>query len=116
MIPLRIFTDEDMPGALAAALRAAAVDGVSTPEAGRLGQLDEAQLKWATQAGRVLVSFNVGDFVALHSAWLQVGRSHAGIVVSTQRPIGDALRRLLSLVTALDADAMRDRLEFLSDW
>jgi MYXO-CTERM domain-containing protein len=56
----------------------------------------------------------VAHFVTLHSAWLQQGRHHAGIVVSNQRPLGDLLRRLRYLAAALDADAMQDRLEFLS--
>jgi hypothetical protein len=116
MSPIRFFTDEDMHGALAPALRAANIDAISTPEAGTLGQLDEAQLEWAASKRRVLVSFNVGHFLALPTNWIQAGKSHAGIVVSAQRPIGDMLRRLLNLATRLDGDAMRDRLEFLSDW
>jgi len=39
-----------------------------------------------------------------------------GIVVSSQRPIGDVVRRLLHLSGELDAESMRDRLEFLGDW
>jgi hypothetical protein len=45
-----------------------------------------------------------------------MGRHHAGIVVSSQRPIGDMLRRLLRLANTLNATAMQDRLEFLGDW
>jgi len=116
MTQLRFFTDEDMYGAIARALRIAGIDAVSTPDAGRLGELDEAQLEWATSEGRVLVTFNVGHFLAHHTNWLQIGKPHAGIVVSAQRPIGDLLHRLLHLAGTLDADAMRDRLEFLSNW
>jgi len=116
MTPIRFFTDEDVYGAIAPALRAAGFDAVSTPEAGRLGESDESQLHWSTQERRVLVSFNVAHFADCHSRWLQVGQHHAGIIVSTQRTIGDLLRRLLHLGTTLDGDAMRDRLEFLSDW
>ena len=36
MTAIRFFTDEDVYGTLAAALRAAGCDAVSTPEAGRL--------------------------------------------------------------------------------
>jgi hypothetical protein len=116
MTPPRFFTDEDVYGAIAPALRAAGIDAVSTPEAGRLGELDESQLAWATSEGRVLVTFNVGHFIAHHTNWLQLGKHHSGIVVSAQRPIGDLLRRLLHLVAKCEAVAMRDRLEFLSDW
>jgi hypothetical protein len=43
-------------------------------------------------------------------------RHHAGIALSSQRPLGDLLRRLKKLAAALDSESMRDRLEFLSDW
>ena len=66
--------------------------------------------------GRVLVTFNVAHFRELHATWLRYGRHHAGIVVSSQRPIGDMLRRLRHLADALDADSMRDRLELPNDW
>ena len=82
----------------------------------RIGELDESQLRWAADEGRVLVTFNVALFAGLHSEWIQQERHHAGIVVSSQRPIGELIRRLLRLGQTLDDDAMRDRLEFLSDW
>lgn len=58
----------------------------------------------------------MAHFAALHAAWMNTGRRHAGIVVSSQLPIGTLLRRLLHLAATLDADALQDRLEFLGDW
>jgi uncharacterized protein DUF5615 len=116
MTAIRFFTDEDVYGSIAPALRKMGVDATSTPEAGRLGSLDEDQLAWAASAGRVLVTFNVGDFAAHHAAWMRADKHHAGIIVSSQLAIGDVLRRLGHVATTLDADAMKDRLEFLSDW
>ena len=115
MSAAKFFTDEDIYAAIAPALRKAALDAVSTSEAGRLGESDESQLAWATAQGRVLVSFNVAHFAALHAAWMGAGRHYAGIAVSSQRLIGDLLLRLLHLAGPLDADAMQDRLEFLGD-
>lgn len=43
------------------------------------------------------------------------GRHDAGIVVSSQRPVGELLRRLIRMTGARDADALRDSLEFLGD-
>jgi len=110
------FTDEDVYGVIAVALSKAGFDAVSTREVGRLGETDESQLQWAADQRRVLVTFNVAHFADLHSRWIEQGRDHAGIIVSTQRPIGDLLRRLVHLAGTLDADAVCDRLEFLSDW
>lgn len=112
----RFFTDEDVYGAVAPALRRAGIDAVSTPEAGRRGLGDESQLERVSAEGRVLVTFNVAHFAELHANLLRQGRHHAGIVVSSQRPIGDMVRRLLHLAGALDVESMRDRLEFLGDW
>lgn len=116
MIALRLFTDEDIYAAVAPALRKTGLDAISTPEAGRRGESDEAQLVYAASEGRVLVTFNVAHFAALHAAWIGEGRRHAGIVVSSQRPIGDLLRRILNLAGTLSADALHDRLEYLGDW
>jgi hypothetical protein len=116
MTAVRFFTDEDVYGSIAPALRRAGFAAISTPEAGRLHESDESQLLWAADEGHVFVTFNVGHFASQHAEWLRQGRHHAGIVVSQQRPIGDILGRLIRLAGTLDADAMRDRLEFLGDW
>jgi hypothetical protein len=116
MTPIRFFTDEDMYGAVAPQLRRHGFDAVSTPEAGRMGLVDADHLQWATQQGRVVVTFNVSDFCQLHQDWLTRGLHHAGIVVSLQRPIGDAIRRLINLAQSLSADDMKDRLEHMSSW
>ncbi len=110
------FTDEDVYAAIAPALRNAGFDAISTPESFRRGETDESQLTWAAGQGRVLITFNVAHFAQLHSAWIRANQHHAGIVVSNQRSIGDMLRRLISLARNLDADSMRDRLEYLNDW
>ena len=113
---MRLFTDEDVYGAVASALRSAGIDAVATPEVGRLGESDESQLEWATAEERAIVTFNVAHFAALHADWMRRNRHHAGIALSSQRPLGDLLRRLKKLAAALDSESMRDRLEFLSDW
>jgi hypothetical protein len=116
MTPARFFTDEDLYANAAAILRSSGFDAISTPEAGRLGSIDEDQLAWAAGEARVLVTFNVADFARLHHDWMTRGRSHAGLVVSQQRPLGDLIRRLLRLGRTLSADDMCNRLEYLSNW
>lgn len=112
----RFVTDEDVFADIAVQLRQHGYDAVSVPEAGRLSEDDPSQLEWAADHGRIVITFNVGDFVRLHSEWLRSGRSHAGLIVSEQRPLGETLRRLLNLASSLSAEQMRDRLEFLTNW
>jgi hypothetical protein len=47
---------------------------------------------------------------------MRQGRRNSGIVVSSQRLVGDVVRRLLRLARAKDAAALCDQLEFLGDW
>ena len=110
---LRIFLDEDIHAALAAALRKRGYDAVHALETKRLGLSDESQLNFATQENRCLVTFNVGDFVRLHNRWVDAGREHAGIIVSKQLPVGEILRRLLALLQKESADSMRGQVCFL---
>jgi hypothetical protein len=116
MTAIRFFTDEDIYGSVTAKLREKGFDSVSTPGADRLGETDESQLAWAAQEGRVILTFNVDDFARLHVDWLTQSRHHAGIVVSSQRPIGDLLRRALALATSVSAEEMQDRIGHLSNW
>ena len=116
MTPPRFFTDEDMPATVARALRAAGFDAVSTPDQNRLGETDESQLQFAARENRTIVTYNTGDFARLHAKWVTEGRRHCGIVVDRQRNVGDTVKRLLRLAKTPDADALTDRLEFLSDW
>ena len=116
---IRLYFDEDsMDKALVRALRSRGVDVTTALEENMIEQADEEHLGFATTQGRVLYSFNVGDFCRIHTAWLKQNRSHAGIVVSMQQrySVGGQMRRLLKLVTQVTAEQMSNRIEFLSGW
>ena len=82
MTVVRLYVDEDASeSAVVAGLRARGVDLVTTVEANRCGASDAEQLEFATELGRVIYTFNAGDFARLHREYLQAGRPHAGIGV-----------------------------------
>jgi len=82
MSEIRLYVDEDASeGAVIVALRARAIDVVTTAETGHLGAADADQLAWATEQERVLYTFNVRDFARLHGEYLSKGLRHCGIVV-----------------------------------
>ena len=113
---MRLYIDEDaMHHGLLSALRARHVDVLTVFEAGLTGQSDETQLRFAAEQGRVLYSFNVGDFCRLHAEFLHSDRSHAGlIVVPRQRcPVGEQARRLLQIVQANRAEGFVNHLVFM---
>ncbi len=113
---IRVYTDEDMYGTIVRALRERGYDAISTPESKNLGQSDPEQLRSAISQQRAIVTFNVGDFVQLHTEYLQSHLEHWGIIVSKRLPIGDVVKRMLNLLNNLTADEMRNRLEYLTDW
>ena len=119
MSRIRIHLDEDCQAhALAKALQQHGIDAKTTNELGLGGVNDERQLEAAHQAGRVLVTNNICDFVPLHSRWLAAGRNHSGIVVFPQQElsIGETVRRFARLIHTVRAEDMRNRLEWLKNW
>jgi len=118
-VTIRLYIDEDaMDKDLVQALRARGIDVMTAFEAGMIERPDEAHLEYATKEGRVLYSFNVGDFHRLHGAYLAQGKSHAGIILARQQDysMSKQMRRLLKLIATTSADDMKNQVEFLSAW
>ncbi len=117
MSQICFYLDEDtINAALVKALRNANLNVVTVADAGRLGYPDEEQLIWATEQGRVIYSFNIGDFCRLHRDFIVQERNHAGIVLASQQQysIGQQLRGLLKLAADNSSEEMVNQLMFLS--
>jgi hypothetical protein len=115
----QLYVDEDsMDRDLVRALRARGVDVTTAQDEGMMGCSDEEHLLFATNQGRVLYSFNRGDFFRLHSQYAVEGKSHAGILLARQQyySVGEQMRRVLKVMALRSAAEMRDRVEFLSAW
>lgn len=113
---VRLYLDEDVDVALAAALRRRGIDVLTTQEAGNVQQRDGDQLAFAAQVGRAFFTHNVRDFARLHNEMMREERAHAGIIVSDQLLLGVLLRRLSKLCFHLTQEEMANRLEFLGTW
>ncbi len=114
-----LYVDEDaMDEDFVQALKSRNVDVLTVADVGMLHKTDEEQLAWATERHRVIFSFNTRDFYRLHTLLLEQGLSHAGIILAPQQRygIGELLRGVLHLVKTRSAEAMVNKLEFLSDW
>jgi hypothetical protein len=115
----KLYFDEDsLDRDLVRALRARGVDVTTALDASMMGRGDEAHLLFATNQGRVLYSFNRGDFFRLHAQYAAEGRPHAGILLARQQyySVGEQLRRVLKVMALRTAADMCDRVEFLSAW
>lgn len=112
------FDDDSDSRIVVRALAGLGFDALRASDAGMRGVSDHDHLTYATGLGRVLVTFNRGDFLQLHSDFLSSDRHHAGIVVVLQQHYspGEQIRRFERLLKARSAGEMRDWVEFLSDW
>jgi len=116
---IRLYIDEDsMSHALVRALRSRNVDVVTALEAGMIEREDRAHLMFATTQRRVLYTFNVRDFYALHSQSIARSESHSGLILVRQQQfsVGEQARRLFKLIATKSAQEMESRAEFLSAW
>jgi hypothetical protein len=116
---LRFYLDEDsMSAALVRALRARGADVETAREAGLVERSDAEHLAYATAAGRVLCTFNVGDFHRLHGEWLDRGEAHAGMILMAQQrfSVGEQVRRLLGIAAERPSETMRGQVVFASTW
>ena len=113
---LALYLDEHVQSALADSLRARNVDVLTTQEAQNIGLDDIGQLIFATQNKRSLFSYNKRHFAKIHYQWMNIHRSHPGIILSDPLTIGIVLRRLLKLCASLNSKDMQNRLEYLSVW
>ncbi len=113
---IAVYTDEQVYSALAPQLRRHGYDVVSAHEAGRVNQRisDPAQLAYATEHGRAILTNNSIDFAPLDARGKRQGRAHAGIVLySGFPPIGELLRRVIAHLDTTEPDMQRDTVLWL---
>lgn len=113
---IALYLDEDVDPLLAYVLRDRGFDCVSTREAHNLGRSDHEQLTFATTQGRVILTFNVKDFVRLVKESAVSDRHHAGIIVSDHLPFRELLRRVLVLLQRHAHTDMTNRLLWLQEY
>ena len=84
-LTLRVYLDEDVDVLLASLLAAHGFDCLTAGGAGHLRWTDEAQLEYAAQESRILITHNRVDFENLAVAWWGRQQDHAGIILAIRR-------------------------------
>ncbi len=119
MMQIRLYFDEDaMDGDLVRALLLRGISVFTALDLKLINRPDEEHLMLAALNGLTLYSFNVRDYMALHSIYLAEEKQHAGIILAQQQrySVGEQMRRLLRLVSMKSAESMLNTVEFLSQW
>ncbi len=100
-MPVGILLDADVPPAVAAALVRRGHDAIAASGSPALEELnDDDLLHEATRQGRVLVTFNVVDFVEVAHRFAHAQEDHGGIVLIHSRSFPRAA--IGALAEALD--------------
>jgi len=89
------------------------VDVVSVYDADLQGLDDPAVLAHASAQGRVLLTHNIRDFVALHHQYLSEARSHAGILLTHELYVGRLVTRILAFISQERDQDMANQLYYL---
>ncbi len=113
---IKLFIDEDVHNELDAALRKIGFDAITAYEALRKRCTDLEQLEYAISQERAVMTFNVEEWVKVNSKYIELGRTHYGIIVSKQLPFSPTFHRLVKLMNSLTLEDMINRLEYLSNW
>ena len=96
--------DEDaMDNLFVQAIRTRDVDVNTVKEIKKIGVSDEEQLIIAHTQGRVIYTYNTGDFCRLHSIYMNDGKTHSGIIIASQQQnsMGEKLRGLMKIIKYL---------------
>jgi predicted nuclease of predicted toxin-antitoxin system len=101
---MKFYLDEDIPVAIADALRRKKVDVLTTAEADNTHSSDRAQLAYAAKTGRCLVTRNVAHFVSLAEQAIQHQRPHAGILLISSQYRGNEIRRITDGIVRVAKD------------
>ena len=113
---MKLYLDEDVPEAIALALRLRGYDVITVKDVGRKGFTDIEQLKYASSEKRVILTHNIADFCKIHSDFIKEGLEHSGIILSKQLPIGVIVKALLRLLSNIPYEQSRNNVMWLSDW
>jgi predicted oxidoreductase len=100
---MKLALDHHYPTAIAEQLRCSGHDAVAAVERHWHREPDEALLALCATEQRTLVTNNVGDFMTIIRAWAVQGRSHAGLIFTSDASLPRTRATIGTYVKLLDA-------------
>ncbi len=114
MAKIKIYTNESVPVAVADGLKRRGIKAWSARDSGNLGLGDDEQLSYACTKQAIIFT-NDADFLRAAKRWKEQGKEHWGIIYVHVKKltIGECIRRLIDYITILEAEDMKNCVEFL---
>lgn len=118
---MRLALDNHYSPIIAQRLRKAGHDVVAAVERGWEREDDERILDLCAEEARALMTNDIADFTAIYRRWAADGRSHAGLIFTSDASMPRGRATIGRFVSALDAllrlhpseDAFKDRVHWL---
>lgn len=118
---MKLALDHHYSPLIAEGLRQRGHDAVAAIEAGWDAQDDEPLLALCADEQRTLLTNNVADFAVIDRRWQTEGRSHSGLIFTSDSSLPrtcDNIGHYVTVIDALmqghpDADAFLDRIHWL---
>ena len=92
-----LYLDEHVNPLLAALLQSLGHDVLTTHEAGNDGANDEAQMTFAAENGRAILTYDIKDYPRMATEWSLAGRHHFGVIIARRSSAQDLRQRVLAL-------------------
>ncbi len=108
---LSLYLDANTPEGLARALRAEGFEVVRAQEVGLQDADDLTHLRWASEHGYALFTFDAKTMPRAVEEWLRMGRKHCGVILCEQMPreaISVIVRRLKKLAKVYPLEALKN--------
>lgn len=109
----RLYLDEDVSVLVADLVRAHGFDVTTAREENQLGNTDEAQLQFAREHQRAIVTHNRSDFQRLVQVSFDSGDAHRGVVIARRRPPSAIAKRLTVLLNTHTARELRNQVVYI---
>ena len=110
---ISIYTDEDVSLLVTGLIRLRNFRALSVNKTDRKGKFDAEQLDFATENGCAILTHNRRDFEALAREYFISERTHAGIIISVQRPSRLIVEKLLEVLNDFTADEMKNQIIYI---
>jgi hypothetical protein len=91
-------------------------DILSTHEANMHKSDDYKQIDFAASQGRAILTHNIRDFYGIAKEYAKINKFHAGIILSSQLPFKELLKRTLRLLNKHNANDILNHLLWLEDF
>jgi predicted nuclease of predicted toxin-antitoxin system len=100
-----LYLDEDVNVLVGTLLIAQGFDVVNARDEGMLGKSDEEQLAHTIKLDRCILTHNRSDFETIHTEYISIGKTHAGIMLARRRQTAyEIVKRVVLILNKLTAD------------